>query len=497
MATFHLNDSDKDTISAIVGKVAISSGINPLTPSELIFTQKEGILKFKVAGSSPETEEISEEIIPIDTIAEPSIEQAPVASAEQSPEITSQAKVDLEEFYNKIASEDDFTDRTAFMKEILMFAWKYKAYIIPAIKTLWKAFKYYTGDKSSEEETAEENVPMSAEASEESIKKAALDLASLPQKIDNFISFITDLLSNEATSDVLNKALKTLFGDKAETIRSGIDEALKVAQEVIEVLSKFKESISEKETPTEGEGIESPEVSKLSGEIVQVNSDTFVIHKGSEFYKQIESSALEISEIKKINDVIAVEIEISPEMAEYCFRKSDSSEIKIKEAAFEDFLGSKGITGFLNNPIAQLARENPTVAGASNVGLSFLQSKMNGTPWSLWDNGVLPFLEGRLGGVYTMAGGRLAQQMGWSGWKYMAAVGVGFLLDSMARSAAESDTEKKQALTEEQQKLQKSLGMTDPQMFRQVMTYAQQRKISFGEALKEISAAYKETGALS
>lgn len=428
---------------------------------------------------------------PGNTVVNP-VGTEPVAGEPAQAELggVAQAKQDLQEFYGRLATE----------KQALV---QYLPMIITAISTLWDIYKSFKDEHNPE-------APIEEKMASLEDKTSGFDfntIKSLIAKAPDFLPFVQNLLENES----VRKQIKKRFPDKAEII----DSIMNIGQQIIDAIQKAIEPISETEINIPKEDY------KVSSDVVQLNSETILIKKGSDLYIALESKIEKIAEKNNLEGINGIKIEVTPEQLKVAYLKNEkiSYNLTSKFAAgdqfpvpFSNMLGGGdsapevpatggdsggGILSTVTNvakPIYGITKEYPNLTGGASVLGSIMLAKAQGKDWNLFDNGLVPFLAGRYGGPLTMAAVGGTQAFGVTGIKKWALILGGFILDNAMKSSMEEDENKKKALEYTQNNMNTKLYQENPQFARMVSTYLTQMKktnpdYTFQQAQQDLSAA--------
>lgn len=173
----------------------------------------------------------------------------------------------------------------------------------------------------------------------------------------------------------------------------------------------------------------------FTSDMMQINSNTFIIKRGSSFYDNLEEELKKEAEIQNLDNITSIDIELYPDKCEYIYNRYD------KQA----FVGSI-VNTLVDNPITELAREFPTVTALLNVLASYLIEKKKNPEGeaSIFLNGIIPYFEATLGGLGTAVGGRIAQALGLGPVGQVVSRLAGFLFDNLSKISSSDRKEKEQ-----------------------------------------------------
>lgn len=213
--------------------------------------------------------------------------------------------------------------------------------------------------------------------------------------------------------------------------------------------------------------LEQPQEIK-GAEIVQLNSDTFLIKKGTAFYNQIEEELKKEADKKEIIDIEKIEIIIDPTRIQACFIGRDK--------VAEDMIGS----------VVQMGNENPGKLGLANIAGNIAMKVMGGGKIEFMGDVVGPYLAASWGGVGGAAGYSLARYLKLDTFGTIAMTAGGFLLNGLLSPEKKSP--------EEEQKLTNKIKESDPNFFQTVVNYIKTQQqsgknLTFATALKEMKDA--------
>ena len=376
---------------------------------------------------------------------------------------TPQARYDLQEFYNRLSKEKKREDKESFS---VGEAIKFTPSIIETIKVLWEAFNEYNSNEG--QQPIGELIEKSTEDFQEEPKIEEEKVAGIVSSSDKFLNFATEILTNPTLRPVIEKKLKP------ETIQK-LERRINTGTNLIEVIKAIKD-------------IRQKNMGKR-GEIIQLNSETFLVKKGSEIYNSIERHLEETAKEKSINNVKKIAVEIKPDKFKIVFyQENKTADIM---GGLMGMVGTGGMglglldKGGILGQISQLGQAHPLLTGAASSFASYQISKSQGKDFSFIGDGLVPFLAGSLGGPFTAAGLNISKAMGWGTMGMIGSCLVGFFLDNLLSKDATQDPKEKQTIDIQNNDITKAL-LNDPAKMQQVASEAQRRGITPSQLIEEL-----------
>jgi hypothetical protein len=442
---------------------------------------------------------------------------------ENPPANVAQAKQDLQDFYYRLSAERELKEADALDLAskglgVASLGSKFvapQAYpFIKAANIILKLYNFYRNNKNLFSDI------FGNESSSETqqIEQKAASITKEAFEIQGIIDFFDKLISDPRIEQIIANTDAELAMD--------LNIVKKIINVGSEAIDKIKEILSGNNSDQNTINVPKGDY-KVSNDIVQLNSETILVRKGSDLYNALESKIEKIAEQNNIDGINGIKIEVTPEQFKVAYLKNEKVSYKLtsKFAAGDQFpmpfggggglfgggaTGGEsalagapasdsggGIMGTVMNvakPIYGITGQFPNLTGGASVLGSIMLAKAQGKEWNLFDNGLVPFLAGRYGGPLTMAAVMGTQAAGMEGLGKWALILGGFIIDNAMKTSIAEDENKKKALEYAKNNMDAKLYKENPQFARMISTYlSQMRKTNpdytFQQAKEDLTEA--------